>query len=113
MWFWRGLKGHSVTFAALFASLLLGVSIADGVRHLLSMLGVHWLYVLILPAVLFGWMAKREPQWFGDEPKRRRIARSLLVGSIVLAVLIAWLRPDKTEAEDPAAGRTGVRAGGL
>lgn len=110
MWFWRGLKGHSVTFAALFASLLLGASISSGVRHLLSALGVHWLYVLILPAVFFGWMAKREPYWFGDEAKRRRIARSLLAGSIALAVVIAWLRPAKSEREDPAAVRASAPA---
>ena len=104
LWFWRGLKGHSVTFAALFASVLLGASISGGVQALLATLGVHWLYVIILPVVLFGWLAKKEPQWLPDEAKRRRIARSLLFGSIVLAVLIAWLRPAKPpEAEPPPA----------
>jgi peptidoglycan/LPS O-acetylase OafA/YrhL len=106
VWFWRGLKGHSVTFAALFASLVLGVSISGGVHHLLAALGVHWLYVLILPVFLFGWMAKRETRWFADERKRRRIARTLLVGSLALAALIAWLRPTEKASDAPRPEQT-------
>lgn len=93
LWFWRGLKGHSITFAALFASVVLGASIAGGLRHLLSALGVHWLYVLILPTVLFAWTSRREALWLPDERKRRLVARSLLLGSLALALLFAWLRP--------------------
>jgi hypothetical protein len=92
-WFWRGLMGNSVTFAALFASLLLGASIAGGFQKLLTSLGVHWLYVILIPIFLFSWLSKREPHWLPDERKRRLYARSLLVGSIVVAILIAWLRP--------------------
>jgi ATP/ADP translocase len=91
-WFWRGLRGHSVTFSLLFASFLLGVSLSGGVKRLLAVLGVHWLYVLILPVVLFSWLNAREPQWIPDETRRRRIARSLLFGSIVLAVVINQIR---------------------
>ena len=93
LWFWRGLMGNSVTFAALFASLLLGASIAGGFQKLLSSLGVHWLYVILIPIFLFSWLSKREPQWLPDEKKRRLYARGLILGSIVLAILIAWLRP--------------------
>jgi hypothetical protein len=93
LWFWRGLMGNSVTFAALFASLLLGASIAGGFQKLLSSLGVHWLYVILIPIFLFSWMSKREPQWLPDERKRKLYARSLILGSIVMAILIAWLRP--------------------
>lgn len=93
LWFWRGLKGNSVTFAALFASLLLGASIAGGFKHLLSVLGIHWLYVLLIPIFLFSWLSKKEPLWLPDEAKRRLYARSLIIGSIVLAILVAWLRP--------------------
>lgn len=85
--------GHSVTFAALFASVLLGASIAGGFKHLLAALGVHWLYVLLIPIFLFSWLSKKEPQWLPDPVKRKFYARSLIVGSIVIAVLIAWLRP--------------------
>lgn len=91
-WFWNGLKGHSVTFATLFALFLFGVSVAGGVGRLLSALGVHWLYVLLAPSVLFWWLNKKEPQWIPDPVKRKRIARSLLFGSIVLAVVINQIR---------------------
>ncbi|MDD3179163.1 MAG: hypothetical protein PHQ04_02300 [Opitutaceae bacterium] len=101
VWFWRGLKGYSVTFAALFASFVLGASIMGGVSSLLVSLGVHWLYVLLLPGFFFAWMAKKEPRWLPDEKKRRRIARATLLGSIVLAVLITWLHPPRREVAPP------------
>lgn len=91
-WFWRGLRGHSVTFAALFASFVLGWSIAGSVGRLLSSLGVHWLYVLILPAILFGWLNRNEPRWIPDGKRRRLFARGLLFGSAALAILINQLR---------------------
>jgi hypothetical protein len=103
LWLWRGLKGNSVTFAALFASVLLGASIAGGFKHLLASLGVHWLYVVLIPIFLFSWLSHKEPQWLPDEGKRKLWARSLIVGSILLALLIGWLRPEpKNETEKPA-----------
>lgn len=91
-WFWRGFKGRSVTFAVLFAALVLGWSISTELGLLLRRLGVHWLYALILPGLFFLWLAKREDRFIPDEAKRQIWARSLLVGSLVLALLIAWLR---------------------
>lgn len=91
-WFWRGLKGHSVTFAALFASLLLGISIAGGVGRLLTSLGVHWLYVLILPVVFFAWLNRQEPRWIPDPRRRKHIARALIFGSALLAIAINQIR---------------------
>lgn len=91
-WLWRGLKGNSVTFAVLFASLLLGWSVSKEVAHLLTRMGVHWLYVMILPAIFFMWLAKRENRFIPDESKRKLYARSLIIGSIVLAIAIAKLR---------------------
>ena len=91
-WLWRGLKGHSVTFAVLFASLLLGGSISREVSYLLTRLGVHWLYVMILPAVFFMWLAKHEDRFIPDESKRKLYARSLIIGSILVAIAIAKLR---------------------
>lgn len=91
-WFWRGVTGHSVTFSALFASFVLGVSIAGGVNRLLASLGIHWLYVIILPLVLFAWMNKKEPQWIPDKERRKKIARVVLWGSVVLAVVINQIR---------------------
>ncbi len=92
MWLWRGLLGHSVTFATLFAFLILGISIPGSFQHLLGSLGVHWLYVLIIPSVAFGWLASREPRWLPDEIVRRRIARGILLAAVVAAILIRWLR---------------------
>lgn len=91
-WFWRGLKGHSVTFAALFASVVLGVSIAGGFGRLLASLGVHWLYVLILPIVLFAWLNRQEPRWLPDTQRRKWIARGLIFGSALLAIVINQIR---------------------
>jgi hypothetical protein len=92
-WLWRGFKGRSVTFALLFASCLLGWPIAGSADRLLVRLGVHWLYALILPALFFMWLAKREDRFIPDEKKRQLYARSLIAGSIVLAIVIAWLTP--------------------
>jgi hypothetical protein len=94
-WLWRGLKGNSVTFAALFASVLLGASISGGFKQLLASLGVHWLYVLLIPIFLFSWLSKKEPRWLPDEAKRKFYARGLIAGSIIIAMLIAWLRPSR------------------
>ena len=48
-WSWRVLRGHSVTFAGLFASAILGVSLLAGFKHLLVRLGAPW-YVWLSPA---------------------------------------------------------------
>jgi hypothetical protein len=90
-WLWRGFKGKSVTFALLFASFVLGWPISGAVGHLLARLGVHWLYALIIPAFFFMWLAKREDRFIPDEAKRKLYARSLIAGSMAVALLIAWL----------------------
>lgn len=91
-WLWRGLKGNSVTFALLFASFLVGLSLSHYVKLALTKLGVHWLYVMILPVVFFSWLAKREERILPDEQQRKLWARSLIAGSILVALLISWLR---------------------
>jgi hypothetical protein len=91
-WFWRGFKGKSVTFAVLFAAFVLGLSISHELNVLLHRLGVHWLYALIIPALLFMWLAKLEPRFIPDESKRKLYARSVIAGSLLLAILIAWLK---------------------
>ncbi len=91
-WFLRGLRGHSITFSLLFAALVLGFSLSGELKHLLGSLGVHWLYVLVLPGLFFAWLNRMEPRWLPDQTQRRRIARALLFGSLAVAVLIAWLR---------------------
>jgi hypothetical protein len=91
-WLWLGLKGNSVTFAALFASVALGWSLSRQINVLLARLGVHWLFVLILPMLFFGWLAKNETRFIPDEQRRRRWARTLIAGSLAVALLIGWTR---------------------
>lgn len=102
-WSVRALRGHSITFAGLFASAVLGLSVVAGFRHLLSRLGAPWYLLLILPFVAVGYVARKEAEWLPDLAQRRRWARRLLWGSIVLALLLALLRPaPRGEAEQAA-----------
>jgi hypothetical protein len=91
-WLWRGFKGNSVTFALLFSCLVLGWSVTGSIWFFLRSAGIHWLFALVLPALFFGWLAKQESRVIPDEAKRRLYARSLIVGSLVIAVVIAWIR---------------------
>jgi len=91
-WLWRGFKGKSVTFALLFATFMLGWPLSAQVNHLLARIGVHWLYAMVLPAFFFMWLAKREDRIFPDEAKRKLYARGLIAVSLLLAILIAWIR---------------------
>lgn len=92
-WSWRALRGHSVTFAGLFASAVLGLSILSGFHHLLSRIGAPWYVLLLAPMFAVGWLAKKEQQWIPEPARRRRLARTLFWGSLALAFAIAWLRP--------------------
>lgn len=91
-WLIKGLRGNSITFAGLFASFVLGWSLSYYVKLGLARLGVHWLFVLLLPVFFFGWLAKREERWLPDTGQRKLWARGLIAGSLVLALLIGWLR---------------------
>jgi len=91
-WFIKGLRGNSVTFALLFASFVVGYSLSQLIHAILEKLGVHWLYVMILPVVFFTWLAKREDRIMPDESQRKRWARGLIAGSILLAMLVGWIR---------------------
>jgi hypothetical protein len=91
-WLWRGFKGRSVTFALLFATCVLGWPLSAQVNHLLTRLGVHWLYALILPAVFFMWLSKREAGFIPDEHRRMLVARGMIAASLLLAILLAWWR---------------------
>lgn len=104
LWFWRGLAGHSVTFATLFASALLGFSISKGLHHLLGWFGFHWLYVLIIPILLFKVLARAEVRWIPDPGRRRSLALGILLGSIAVSSAIGWVRA--RERPDPAGTRS-------
>ena len=91
-WLWRGFMGKSVTFALLFACLALGWSVTGSLWFFLRDLGVHWLFALVLPGLFFSWLAKREEKWLPDEKVRKWWARGLIVVSLLVALLIAWLK---------------------
>lgn len=105
-WSWRALRGHSVTFAALFALSLLGVSVLSGFRHLLARAGAPWYIWLLVPIFLVAYLARKETQWLPQLETRRRWARGLFFGSIVIALLIAKFGPAHRDrapaAEEPA-----------
>lgn len=105
-WLWRALRGQSVVFAALFALTLLGLSIVHALRHVLAALGLPWLALLILPALIFGFLAKREEQWWPEPLERKRWSRRLVFGSIALAIAISFLKPKPSAPEvKPASER--------
>ncbi len=91
-WLWRGFKGNSVTFALLFATFVLGWPLSDELGRLLVRVGVHWLYVLVLPGLFFMTLAKREARLIPDERMRKRWARGLIVGSLALAIVINQIK---------------------
>lgn len=94
-WTWRALRGHSVTFAVLFACAVLGISVIAGFRHLLSELGAPWYAWLLVPIVAIAYLAKKEPEWLPDPRVRKRWARGLFFGSIILAVTLAKFGPSR------------------
>jgi len=51
-WSWRALRGHSITFAALFGCSALGLSLLSVFRGWLSRSGAAWYVCLIAPAFL-------------------------------------------------------------
>ena len=91
-WSWRALRGHSVTFAVLLASAVLGISILGAFRHLLTRLGAPWYVWIIVPILAVGYFAKKEQEWIPEPERRRWWARRVLIGGIVLAVLFGGLK---------------------
>jgi phosphoglycerol transferase MdoB-like AlkP superfamily enzyme len=91
LWFWRGLKGYSITFASLFASVLLGFSISGELHHYLAFLGLNWIFVILIPVLIFKQLAKAEGKWIPDPKRRRSIARGILVGSIAVTLTISYV----------------------
>ena len=87
------MRGQSVTFAALFALGLLGVSVLHVLRRMLHAMHAPWYLWLLLPFVIVSAAARWETRLLPDEDKRRRLARWLVFGSIALALLIAKLAP--------------------
>lgn len=110
-WFWRALRTRSITAAVLFALAMMGVSVLSGFRHLLSRLGAPWFLWLLLPLAVVAMLARKEAEWMPDAEERHRWSRRLVVGSILLALLVAKLGWKKSEEPEeavphlPASGR--------
>ncbi|MDO8538884.1 MAG: hypothetical protein Q7S40_00475 [Opitutaceae bacterium] len=94
-WTWRALRGHSVTFAALFACGILGLSVVAEFRHLLTRWHAPWYAWFIIPMLAIGYLAKKETQWMPEVETRRKWSRRLFVGSIVIALLLAKFGPSR------------------
>jgi hypothetical protein len=101
-WLWRAFRGRSVTFAALFAVTLLGVSVIASVRHVLTWMNAPWLAVFLLPILLIAILARKESDWIPDPELRSRWARWLILGSIVAAMVATVVLPKPPPPEpDP------------
>lgn len=86
-----------MTFAALFACGILGLSVTGSFREFLSGLGAPWYVWLPAPIVAVAILAKKETSWLPEADARRKWARRIFFGSLVLAVALAWLLPAKPE----------------
>ena len=106
-WLWRGLRGQSVTFSALFACALLGVSVLRILRHVLHALHAPWYLWLLLPFVIVSAVARWEVIWLPDEQCRRLWSRGLIFGSLAVALLLAQLKPKaEVNPSHPSATRS-------
>lgn len=110
-WLWRAWRGHSVTFAALFALAMLGVSAVSWFRQGLRELGAPWWLALILPAVLIAVIARKEKEWMPDADRRSKWARWLAAGAIAFVMISAKLAPEKPPAPASERGEPQGRAG--
>jgi hypothetical protein len=109
-WSWRALRGNSVTFAGLFALGILGVSIIAEFRHLLGRFGAPWYILFLAPFFVVAFFVRKEAEWMPDVARRRRWARALFFGSILLALVIAKLgRMHRAMTTPPPAAATTLR----
>jgi hypothetical protein len=91
-WAWKALRGRSVTFAALLALTLLGVSVVHWLRVGLRELGFGWFAFLVVPILVISLLARMERRWIPEEEKRRKWARWLVIGAVMILVVESRLR---------------------
>ena len=100
-----------MTFAALFALGVMGVSVLGSFRHVLSRLGAPWYVWLLVPVMVVTMVARKEAEWMPDPERRRRWSWGLIGGSLLIALLAIKFAPEKPRVEaEPAAhvpGRSG------
>ncbi len=108
-WTWRALRGHSLIFAGLFAFGILGVSLMTGFRHVLDKLGAPWYAWLLVPMIAVAYLARKETEWLPELAERKKWSRRIFFGSILLAIVVAKISPDKPGGAParPAAISTG------
>ena len=99
-WFWKALRGYSVTFAVLLAFALLGVSLIQWLKGALKAMGAPWLAVFILPTVVIGLLAKNERVWIVDDARRKFWSRGILIAAVTLSAGIAILRKEDAAQRD-------------
>ncbi len=109
-WFWRAWRARSITFAALFALSLLGVSVLGGFRHLMRGLGLPWYGWLLVPFIVVAVLARKEAEWMPDAAERRKWAQRIVIGAIVLALALAKFAPEP-KRESPTSMPPGNRGG--
>lgn len=111
-WFWRVWRTRSITFAALFATSLLGISVLGVLRRWLRGVGAPWYVWLVVPFVAAWAMARREEIWMPDPAERRKWALRIVVGAIVVSLLVAklGLRREAESVAPPPAAQGGGRA---
>jgi hypothetical protein len=61
-------------------------------HHALGFLGFGWVYVILIPILIFKILARAETRWIPDPKRRRTIALGILLGSLALSSGIRWLR---------------------
>jgi membrane protease YdiL (CAAX protease family) len=100
-WFWRAWRARSITFAALFAFSVLGVSVLGLFRQMLREIGAPWYVWLVVPFAAVMLLARKEADWVPEANERRKWALRIVLGAIVVAVLVARLGL-RREPETPA-----------
>jgi hypothetical protein len=109
-WFWRAWRARSITFAALFAFALFGISVLGWFRHLLGRLGAPWYVWLLVPIAMVSIIARKEADWVPDAEVRRKWALGLIITAILLTLLVGRLTSKPAESPEGGAFPTSGRA---
>lgn len=87
--FFKAVRGKSLTFALVFATALLGFSIASFLRRTLSDVGFWLPVVWILPIIAIGFLAKKEDK-IPLRAEFKRLLCYILVGGSIFCSVVIW-----------------------
>lgn len=107
---WKAIRGRSLTFALLFAMVLLGYSGFGLMKSLflaIPVLPVWMAYVL--PLVIIGLIARFEPRLLPDPRRRAILSFGVVFFSIGLAYIV-WRWEQAVQAEPPPSAETAAPA---